>query len=145
MRRRRNWGHRLVMWQKEVLGEPFVWGETDCGSLVWRALHEMYRSPPIEGAVPAYESAQDARRAHLETGGVGPVLRRGGAEEVGLNFARQGDVLVGVGGPGELPGAAVVVERHFVVTDEEEGVSRRRLRDLRLEAPEDVAVLRPPE
>lgn len=145
MRRRRGWTLRLVEWGREVEGREFAWGETDCASLVAGALEALYEEPPVDASLAEYSSREEALRRHAETGGVEAVLREAGAEEVGLNFARDGDVLLGLPRDGELPGAAVVVEATYLVASEEEGVVRRPLRALRKEAPEDVRARRPPE
>lgn len=146
MRRRPDWDVRLVRLQDDVLGEPFRWGETDCASIVRRALAAMYPEGevPLPSAPPEYEDRRGAGRAYVESGGVAAMLEAGGAERVDLNFARQGDVLVGLAEQGGFPGGAVVVEEHFLVASEEEGVVRRPLRALRLEEPDDVEVWRPP-
>lgn len=145
MLRRRTWENRLVAWEREVLGEPFEWGRTDCVSLARGALEAMYEDPPVPTLGPDYETADGARRAHVETDGPEAVLRAGGAEEVGLGFARDGDMLIGVEEAGGIEGVAVVVESYYVVASEEEGVLRRPLEPLRREDPEDVTCLRPPE
>lgn len=145
MRRVRNWDVRLVEWQGRVLGEPFEWGRTDCASLVVGALEAMYDELPLEGPVPEYEGERDAVLAHKATGGVAEALAEGGADRVDLNFARQGDVLIGLPEQGGLPGAAVVVESSYVMASEDLGVLRRPLRGLREEDPDDLEVWRPPE
>lgn len=144
--RHSDWDLRLNSMKEKVLGEPFEWGRTDCATLVVRALEAMYPPDdvPLPAERPSYGDESGALRAHAATGGVSDVLRAQGAEEVPLNFARQGDVLIGVDEAGGVPGAAIVVENRYLVASEEEGVVLRRLRDLREAGGEGVTVLRVP-
>lgn len=141
----RNWDIRLVEWCDDVQGEPFEWGATDCASLVAGALEAMYDQDLVGDTLPSYDSEEEAREAHEDTGGPSTVLRALGCEEIALNFARQGDVIIGVGEEAGMEGCAVVVASEFVVASEKRGVERRPLRALRRAAPEGVTVLRPPE
>jgi hypothetical protein len=144
--RLRNWDVRLVHFQTEVLGASFVWGETDCASLVRRALEVMY-SPddiPLPPKLPRWTTEAGALRAHKRFGGVSGALEAGGAQRASLAFVQQGDVLVGLDPAGGVPGAAVVVQGGFLVASVELGVLRRRLRDLRRAPPAELEVWRPP-
>lgn len=143
LRRVRNWDAKLVAWAERVRGEAFVWGETDCASLVREACAEMYGEELFLQA-PSYESKKEALRVATETGGVEEALRRLGATEVGMTFARQGDVLVGENSDGS-PGAAVVVDGKAVVSREKAGVFLRPLRQVdpshrALQVPHEVEV-----
>jgi len=142
----RNWDIHLYRWARDVTGEPFEWGRTDCGSLVRESLAAMYpdKGLPLAGPPPAYSTEREALRVHAETGGVEGWVQAAGWEPVSLGFACQGDVIVGLGDVGGVPGAAVVVAGVFLVASESDGVVARRLRDLRAASPGGVTVYRPP-
>lgn len=143
MIRVRNWDLELLRWRRSILGEPFAWGETDCGSLVRGATRTLYGRDPFQG-VRTYTSRFGALRAHVETGGIEDAVRAAGGEEVGLGFARQGDVLVEP--PTEerpMGGAGVVVAGEVVVCPEGEAVTTTPMRALRAREP-DVRALRLP-
>lgn len=143
MSRVRNWDLALLEWRRSVLGEPFAWGETDCGSLVRGAARALYDRDPFEG-VRSYRSRFGALRAHVETGGLEPALRAAGAEEVGLGFARQGDVMIEPPADGRpMGGAGVVVGSEVVVCPEGEAVTTTSLRAIRRRGP-DVRAMRLP-
>lgn len=147
MRRHRNWDVRLVEWQGGLLGAPLEWGRTDCGSLVRGALEAMYPEDevPLPEDVPAYESKQGALRVREQTGGMETALETGGAEPVELPFAQQGDIVLGLNPVGGVEGAGVVVERHLLCTNAEEGVRRLPLRDVRtFEIADELRVWEPP-
>lgn len=144
--RHRDWDMRLHRAVDELVGEPFRWGETDCASVVIRAVEAIYPPDdvPLPRDQPSYDDEGAALRAHAETGGVGPALEAEGAERVPLAFARSGDVLVGLDPQGGVPGAAVVVGPRYVVASERDGVVERRLRDLREAGGDGVTALRLP-
>lgn len=112
------WERRLVEWADSVQGRPFVWGETDCASLVVQAL-SLLGHP---AAVPGYHTVSAARRV---LAGLDPatVLRDLGAVEVGIAFAQSGDVHLGEDPETEgLPAVAVHVAGVWVTSSQGRGV-----------------------
>lgn len=93
MTRLRNWDVGLVVWAKQVLDLPFVWGETDCASLIRRAHRVMYGVDLFREVAP-WSSLLGARKAVEAYGGVEDAMRRLGAQALPMAFARQGDVIV---------------------------------------------------
>lgn len=124
MKRVPNWDVALHFWAAEVVGKPYVWGSTDCGSLVRSALVAMY-GQDVTGI--EYATKAEALRVHAETGGVEAVLRGIGATDVDIRFAQQGDILIEPDGDG-MPCASVVVKRDVIAAIPEAGVVRARLR-----------------
>lgn len=92
MRRVRNWDCLAVEWAIQQVGKPFVWGETDCASLLTGMLGVMYRKlPPL----PRYASLRDAMDIWEQTGGVKPVLLEWGSQPLPtVAYANTGDVLI---------------------------------------------------
>ena len=88
--RTRNWDTRLVTWAERVRGQPFVWGETDCGSLVKQAYKIITgkRCP-----WPYYKGKTAAMRAMTKVGGIPAALEKV-AKPVGRGFAQSGDVVL---------------------------------------------------
>lgn len=125
MRRVPNWDLALHRWSNAVVGRPYVWGETDCGSLV-REAHALMFGTEIFGVKP-YSTRRQALYRHKATGGVQAVLEAHGATEVPMAFAQQGDVLIEALGDG-LPACGVVVGRYVIWATVEDGVVRYPLR-----------------
>lgn len=143
MSRVRNWDLELLRWQRSVLGAPFAWGVTDCGSLVRGACRTLYGRDRFEEVRP-YSSRFGALRAHVETGGIASVLLGEGAREVGLGFARQGDVLVEPPTDANpMGGAGVIVGDEVVLCPEGGRVATTSLRAIRRREPE-LTTLRMP-
>lgn len=94
MRRRvHNWDVLAVIWATEQIGKPFVWGETDCGSLTQAMLEVMYG----EDLAPGYRYAdlRGALMAVTVSGGVLAVLELLGAVPLqSILYAGTGDVLI---------------------------------------------------
>lgn len=74
---------RAVAVARETLGEDYVWGETDCASLVRRAI----------GAGPRWSGLREALRVDRATGGAPSWLERAGFGAVPATLARPGDVV----------------------------------------------------
>ncbi len=88
---RSNWDVHLFRWADKVVGRPFVWGETDCATLV-RAAHVVMYGTDVFGW-PTYRSKLGATKARKKVGGILPALQRV-CTAVGRRFARDGDIVV---------------------------------------------------
>lgn len=139
--RQPDWGVRLFGWSESVVGEPFIWGETDCGSLVKGAVESMYGETPKPWREHTYTSEKEALRVQVQVRGVSGALRSLGAEDVTLAYAQSGDVVVRPPRQGRATfRAGVVVSGTLVVASIEEGVCRVPLDAV----DEDSTVLRVP-
>ena len=139
MQRVRNWDNALLAWQNSILGSDFVWGETDCVSLMLKALEVMYGEPVIEHeGVLDYSNKQQALRALSSFPEPPQVLLSAGASEVSMSYAQNGDIIYGHAteeDDGPFPGLAVVVDHGAVISDPEKQVQRRLLRHVNPDAP----------
>jgi len=90
LERVRDWRTRLIAWSAEQVGKPFVWGETDCASLVRAALMECF-GKDVTG-VPTWRSKRGAANV-LKKYPPLEVLGWLGAEKRTVAFARAGDVV----------------------------------------------------
>ena len=131
-RRIPNWDVALHRWASSIAGQPYVWGRTDCGTLVRDALSVMYGADLLE-AFDRYDTLRDARRVHAESGGVEVALRLIEAIDIAPPFAQSGDFSIDDSGP-SFPAAAVVVGRSLLWSDAQQGVrlTPKRSRSLRL-------------
>jgi hypothetical protein len=89
----RNWDRELVEWAGAVVGEPFVWGRTDCASLVRRA-HQLMLDYDVFADIPTYDSEIGAARAKIEHGGVTEAMEARGATRFPITMARAGDIVI---------------------------------------------------
>lgn len=112
-----NWDVRLVEFAREVRGQPYVWGETDCATLVRRALTVMHGEDPLPDDVGAWTTRIGALRVAGRTD-VEDALYRAGGWEVRPPYATAGDVALaqphGQGDP--LPTLSVLLPRGKVLT-----------------------------
>ena len=79
-----------MAWAERVRGQPFVWGKTDCGSLVKQAYKILTgkRCP-----WPYYKGKTAAMRAMVKVGGIPAALAKL-AQPVGRRRAQSGDVVL---------------------------------------------------
>jgi hypothetical protein len=118
VRRVLNWDVNATLWAIDQVGKPFVWGETDCVSLLRRMLAVMYGEPV--GPPLAYHSLNSAIDVSRELGGVRKVLTDLGAVPLDLiAYANTGDVLVDVRRAGDDPFEPVlpVITDKFLFTE----------------------------
>lgn len=117
-----NWHHRLMQYAAAQQGQPFVWGQTDCGSLVRGALPALYAEDPLAGW-PGYHTVRAAQRIRAQCGGVAAVLRQLGATPIAPGFATAGDVACcPAAGPADPERAVLALDGGWLVTDPAEGV-----------------------
>ncbi len=109
MNRLRNWDVRLFHWADSIVGEPFEWGVTDCGTIVSRAHVVMYGEDVF--GWPTYKSLKGAMSAKAKVGGIRKALKKD-CMRVGVKFARTGDIVLikhkGEEGMGLVVGSNVV-------------------------------------
>lgn len=86
------WRSRLLAWADTVDGKPFVWGETDCGSLARAALAECF-GVDVAPSLPQWSTAKQAA-AVLKKRTVIDILTALGAEQRPIAFARTGDIII---------------------------------------------------
>lgn len=124
MARVRNWDVAVALMARNLVGRPFVWGETDCGTLCRLTLDALYGPGTAEGWLgQAWKSARGAARAWRRLGGPEDVLERLGAAEVHPDYASTGDIVVLPGqDPEGLPSLAVIVGPKCVRANRELGV-----------------------
>ena len=96
-----------------MVGKPFEWGVTDCGSLAFGALRVMYGQPhPIEGEL-VYKSQRAAMRI-VNTVDILDVVADH-ATIVSRGFIGTGDIVIGFGchwgEGGKVPSVYVYVDR----------------------------------
>jgi hypothetical protein len=87
--RQPQWRNNLLTWAKAVHGRPYVWGTTDCASLVRGALKEQFGEDVL--GLPGWGSLRLAQRVWLPlscNGGPATIFERLGAQR--LNARRNG-------------------------------------------------------
>ena len=126
--RQRSWRPALLAWAIEVRGQPYIWGETDCGALVCKALRLQF-GVDLFASLPPWSSARSALRAWgallKEAGGYATLLSRMGATEVrGRVRGRwpMGTILISREDAGPLPALGIYVDPIVVQSDQECGV-----------------------
>lgn len=127
-----DWELKLAAFARSQCGQPFVWGQTNCVSLAFRALDAMCSSnlQPLHWRSMRSQTRAMAwvRRNSLD--GLVEILQGAGLVPVQRNFEQTGDVCL-VNLPGPTIGASVVLGRlHLSST----------LRGVDLFSPDDLAV-----
>jgi len=120
----RNWDVALAMRARELVGRPFEWGRTDCGTLCREALDALYGPGTGETLLgPPWTSPRAARSAAERLEALIEVLRAGGARLVGRLYASAGDIVIRSGHDEEgLPRLAVVIGPKVLHVTREHGV-----------------------
>lgn len=122
MNRVPNWNVELVLLAKRLIGADFVWGETDCVSVVRKALVAMYGediAAPHIGVT--YTTKTGAVRAFNKIGSVVGIIEDTGGVEIPLCRARDGDIIVFPKGDGGFENLAVKMGGTWVVASAEIG------------------------
>lgn len=114
-----NWDTLLFEWAESQMGKPYVWGDTDCASLVRAACRVIFGVDALSHIKP-WTTRAAALKRHSATGGVYGALMSADWTEVPLPFAQQGDVLTW--SQPALGGAGVVVARQLLTSDPDHGV-----------------------
>jgi len=132
----------LVAYVREVMGQPYQWGSTDCASLVWGAVVALYEDDARPALRPVeYTSLREAYARHQELGGTAAELEACGARLIVPAYLHDGDIVTAPPSEeDELPAAGVVVSRGVLTSDVERGVWHAPLSWL----PEDAELWRLP-
>lgn len=133
-----NWDLLAVEWAMSQIGRPFLWGETDCASLVRGMLLAMYGEEPF-GDTPPYRDHLEALEIIRSRGSVLEHLVRIGATPHALPFAQTGDVCVAPG-DGDFDSVSPIVAGRLLVTMPGECISTVPL----WQAPEQATCYRVP-
>ena len=135
MMRPRNWDVALAQWARSVVGQPFVWGETDCVWLVRAALRTIYGRDVLP-ATPSWSTLRGAKRAAAVTT-IGAALEGVGAVVVPFVSAQAGDVLMLGRETSGFDGVGVVLDEQVLLANPDRGVyavRRTEWHDLELQA-----------
>lgn len=124
-----NWDVALVRWAAGMLGRPYAWGSTDCGSLVRGAVEVMYGTDPLPPGL-AWDGPRTAAEALRATGGLTALLGDLGARSVALRAIQTGDVLVRPLDDDHPARLGVAVAGMVLLSDPESGVRAAPLKRL---------------
>lgn len=102
-----------------VPGDAFVWGETDCASIVYFYVKSL--GIDLQPS-PDYETAIGARRFLNKNGGAEDILPRYGFVRVSLSNAEKGDVIITSLGEKGFPNYGIALNRCRYLTSGERGV-----------------------
>lgn len=90
------WNRKLAEFARRVRGTPYVWGDTDCVSIVRRGLEIIHGHDVLAPEIPrVWTTRREAMRAYLVVPSYEESLRRTGAREVVSHMATAGDVALG--------------------------------------------------
>ncbi len=88
-----NYDYKLVEWVNTQLRKPYIWGETDCGSLVRKGLNIIYDKDKFND-IPSWDTEEICRKIWDDLGGVDKAFLDFGAKKIKGTFAQTGDVVV---------------------------------------------------
>lgn len=123
MDRLANWDVNLVDFARDVVGQEFEWGTTDCASLVRRGLIAMMGKDLLKKHVGIWKTRRGALIASRHTKPE-HALKASGAVKVGALYAWSGDVAVGanVDDHGMVQVALLLPTRKALTSGQEKGV-----------------------
>ena len=114
-----SWSTDLNEYAQSVLGQPFVWGETDCAYLVVGAVRAMYGADVLK--LGTWTTRTGALRALRRGGSPRDAFERAGAVEVSYPFRQRGDLVQLPGEEAEgFPGLGIVVRAGVLTVDQDE-------------------------
>ena len=117
-----NYDYKLIEWVNIQLGKPYIWGETDCGSLVRKGLNIVYGKDCF-GYILAWDSEVECRKIWDDLGGVDKAFLDFGARKIKGTFAQTGDVAILE--IGKLLTASVVIGSKLLFSSADKGVEMR--------------------
>ena len=89
-----NWEIRLIEFAYTVQHEPFVWGETDCASIVRRGVEIMLEKSPITNKlVPKWTSLKTALNRYNNTD-ISNMFEATGARLIHKSYMSNGDIIL---------------------------------------------------
>jgi len=121
-----NWDVRVVRWSASVVGRPFEWGRTDCGSLCRGAIAALYGEGVVRRTLGVpWTTVESAVRFWRRVGSdAGGVLAALGARTVQhATLLQTGDIMVASGSDRHgLPRFGVVAGRKLITSHFDSGV-----------------------
>ena len=88
-----NYDYKLIEWVNTQMGKPYVWGVTDCGSLVRQGLNIVYGKDKFND-IPTWNTEEMCRKIWDDLGGVDKAFLDFGAKKIKGTFAQTGDIIV---------------------------------------------------
>ncbi len=88
-----NYDYKLIEWVNTQLGKPYIWGETDCGTLVRKGLNIVYKKDCFHDTA-SWSSETECRKIWDDLGGVDKAFLDFGAKKIKGTYAQTGDVAV---------------------------------------------------
>lgn len=88
-----NWSCKIVEDVGSLAGSPFVWGETDCCTLLRKLYKSMFDDDTFGGPFQ-YTTAKGAIRAYKNIESIDKVILEWGGVEIPVRIASDGDVAV---------------------------------------------------
>lgn len=119
---------RLMEFVRDELGRPFEWGETNCLALALRAMDAMHGTNLHATHRHRMSSAARALAGTREHGlkGVMMFLQQHGLTALTLNYAQEGDILLGLTEDGQIA-AHVSLGNRVLSSTQADGVILLRL------------------
>lgn len=114
----------LVEFIRGELGKPFVWGETNCVALAFRALDAMTNGSTIDKYRKHMSSQKKALAWTIKNGmdGLVSTLKSEGCIEVPVTHVQDGDIILGLTEDKQLA-AHVVFDKYVMSSSQTNGVA----------------------
>lgn len=126
--RLRNWNVAIKQRADELVGSKFIWGETDCVSVIRIMAVEIFGEDVFAGVVPGYTTEIGAKRALSRVGDFNDLAVQAGCVEVPRTMMTDGDLIIS--DYGDYQNVAMVVGGKLFVASVEEGLQYMSLRYL---------------
>lgn len=88
-----NYNSKLIEWINTQIGKPYIWGETDCGTLVRKGLTIILNRDPFPDIL-SWDNELICREIWDKLNGVDNAFISFGAKKILGTFAQTGDVAV---------------------------------------------------
>lgn len=117
-----NWRPALITLARELNGQAYVWGSTDCASVALRAYASMYHQSPFNG-IGKMSTKRTIMRKLSQVGNIIDWLETRGFYRVDKMFAQCGDLAIECEEGRDIPSISIILGSNALVIDEEDGVS----------------------
>lgn len=117
----------LVQWACSVVDKPYVWGETDCGTLTREGLRIILGKDPFPG-VPSWYSEEESRKIWFGMGGPDEAFLKLGAIEIDKGYIQTGDVAILE--IGDMITACLAINDKLLFSTSDKGTCFKPLRQL---------------
>ena len=123
-----NWNGKLIDWASKQIGKPFIWGETDCGTLIRQGL-QVITGIDVFTPLAWWQTEQRARESWDALGGIhAGFINNFKAINIGCEYVQTG--YIGILRINNLDTATIILNDKLLFSSIDAGITLRNLSNL---------------